>query len=130
MGIAGMAALTHEMEDVFELLRQRQNGLQRSEIDVLLECLDSLEAAVDAIEASGDEAITPGALIERVRELVRDALAARHIAVSEAATGGARGRSIRVDAAAGTVTFREAGGAGTQLHPATKLPDRTLQEVA
>ena len=50
--------------------------------------------------------------------------------VSAAATGGARGRSIRVDPAAGTVTFREAGGVDTQLHPATKLSNRTLQEVA
>ena len=28
MGFAGMAALTHEMEDVFELLRQRRDGLE------------------------------------------------------------------------------------------------------
>src|SRR6186997_377299 len=45
MGFDGMAALTHQMEDVFELLRQRKNGLQRAEIDVCLECLDMLEAA-------------------------------------------------------------------------------------
>ena len=42
MGFAGMAALTHEMEDVFELLRQRNGGLERDAIDVLLECLDAL----------------------------------------------------------------------------------------
>ena len=36
MGFAGMAALTHEMEDVFELLRQRKGGLERVAIDVLL----------------------------------------------------------------------------------------------
>ena len=35
MGFAGMAALTHEMENVFELLRQRKGGLLRAEIDVL-----------------------------------------------------------------------------------------------
>jgi two-component system chemotaxis sensor kinase CheA len=72
MGFGGMAALTHEMEDVFELLRQRRNGLQRSEIDVLLECLDALAAAVDAIDDAGSEAIEPAPLIERLRELVRD----------------------------------------------------------
>ena len=72
MGFAGMAALTHEMEDVFELLRQRKGGLERAEIDVLLECLDALEAAVDAIESGGAEAITPEPLIERLRTLVRD----------------------------------------------------------
>ena len=36
MGFAGMAALTHEMEDVFELLRQRKGGLEREAVDVLL----------------------------------------------------------------------------------------------
>ena len=42
MGFAGMAALTHEMEDVFELLRRRADGLGREAVDVLLECLDAL----------------------------------------------------------------------------------------
>jgi two-component system chemotaxis sensor kinase CheA len=72
MGFAGMAALTHEMENVFELLRQRKNGLQRAEIDVCLECLDALEAAVDAIDDTGAEAITPEPLIERLKALVRE----------------------------------------------------------
>src|SRR5690242_21062897 len=65
MGFAGMAALTHQMEDVFELLRQRSGGLARETIDVLLVCLDALEAAVDAIEATGAEEIQPEPLIAR-----------------------------------------------------------------
>jgi two-component system chemotaxis sensor kinase CheA len=72
MGFGGMAALTHEMEDVFELLRQRRGGLEREAIDVLLECLDALSAAVDAIDAGGDEAIEPEPLIARLRDLVRE----------------------------------------------------------
>jgi two-component system, chemotaxis family, sensor kinase CheA len=72
MGFAGMAALTHEMEDVFELLRQRRGGLERQAVDVLLECLDALSAAVDAIEAAGDERIEPAPLIGRLRGLVRE----------------------------------------------------------
>src|SRR5215210_5199112 len=72
MGFAGMAALTHEMEDVFELLRQRSDGLGRDAVDVLLECLDALSAATDAIEATGEEAIEPAPLVERLRGLVRD----------------------------------------------------------
>jgi two-component system, chemotaxis family, sensor kinase CheA len=72
MGFAGMARLTHEMEDVFELLRQRSGGLEREAIDVLLECLDALAEAVDAIEATGAEAIQPDPLIERLRGLVRE----------------------------------------------------------
>src|SRR5690242_11762230 len=71
MGFGGMAALTHQMEDVFELLKQRSGGLQREAIDVLLECLDALEAAVDAIDATGAEEIKPEPLIARLKGLVR-----------------------------------------------------------
>ncbi len=72
MGFAGMAALTHEMENVFELLRQRSDGLGREAVDVLLVCLDALEAAVDAIDATGAEQIEPEPLIERLKGLVRE----------------------------------------------------------
>jgi two-component system chemotaxis sensor kinase CheA len=71
MGFGGMAALTHQMEDVFELLKQRRGGLQREAIDVLLECLDALSAAVDAIDETGAEEIRPEPLIERLKGLVR-----------------------------------------------------------
>jgi two-component system chemotaxis sensor kinase CheA len=73
MGFAGMAALTHEMEDVFELLRQRRGGLSREAIDCLLQCLDALSAAVDAIDETGAEAIEPEPLIARLKGLIRDA---------------------------------------------------------
>ena len=72
MGFAGMAALTHEMEDVFELLRQRKGGLGRDAVTVLLRCLDALSEAVDAIEADGTEQIAPEPLIAELRGLVRD----------------------------------------------------------
>jgi two-component system chemotaxis sensor kinase CheA len=72
MGFAGVAALTHEMENVFELLRRRKSGLEREAIDVLLECLDALEAAVDAIDADGAEKLDPAPLVARLQRLVRD----------------------------------------------------------
>src|SRR4051812_48085796 len=71
MGFEGMASLTHNMEDVFELLKQRKGGLDRAAIDVLLECLDALEAAVDSIEADGTEHLDPAALNDRLQALVR-----------------------------------------------------------
>jgi two-component system, chemotaxis family, sensor kinase CheA len=85
MGFAGMAALTHEMEDVFELLRQRKGGLPRAAIDVLLECLDALSAAVDAIDESGEEEIDPNALITRLKGLVRENDEIEEAAATEAA---------------------------------------------
>jgi two-component system chemotaxis sensor kinase CheA len=72
MGFGGMAALTHEMENVFELLRQRSSGIGREAIDVLLGCLDALTAAVDSIDTTGEERIAPEPLIARLKGLVRE----------------------------------------------------------
>jgi len=71
MGFSGMADLTHGMEDVFELLRQRRDGVTRAAVDTLLDCLDTLSAAVDSIDEGGTEEIEPAALIERLRSLIR-----------------------------------------------------------
>ncbi len=72
MGFAAIAALTHEMENVFELLRQRTDGLSRDAIDVLFECLDALEASVGAIELDGVEQLDPSRLVQRLQGLVRE----------------------------------------------------------
>ena len=50
MGFSAIAELTHVMEDVFELLRQRAGGLHEEAITTVLACLDALQGAVDSIE--------------------------------------------------------------------------------
>jgi two-component system chemotaxis sensor kinase CheA len=80
MGFAGMAALTHRMEDHLELLRHDAAGMSREEIDVVLACLDALEGAVERIDSGQDEALDPERLVARL-----DALAA-----ARAAAGGLR----------------------------------------
>ncbi|HUR86054.1 MAG TPA: chemotaxis protein CheA [Solirubrobacteraceae bacterium] len=71
MGFAAIAALTHKMEDVFELLRQRTGGLERKVVDVLFACLDALEGAVEAIDTTGAENLAAEPLIERLEGLIR-----------------------------------------------------------
>jgi two-component system chemotaxis sensor kinase CheA len=71
MGFAGMVKLTHEMEEVFELVRQRRGAVAHGAIDVVLECLDALSGAIDGIERDGEERIDPEPLIPRLRALVR-----------------------------------------------------------
>jgi two-component system chemotaxis sensor kinase CheA len=75
MGFDGIARLTHQMEDVFELLRQRTTAIPATVVDVVLECLDALGAAIDTIAASDpahpEETIEPDPLIERLQALVR-----------------------------------------------------------
>ncbi|MGH2856183.1 MAG: chemotaxis protein CheA, partial [Solirubrobacteraceae bacterium] len=72
MGFALIAKLTHEMEDVFELLRQRNEGLSHEAVDTVLACLDALSGAFDSIEADGQEALDPAPLVERLHGLVRE----------------------------------------------------------
>ena len=71
MGFAKIAELTHNMEDVFELLRQRSGGLPPEAIDTVFACLDALLAATDSIETDGDENLDPAPLVKRLRSLVR-----------------------------------------------------------
>jgi two-component system chemotaxis sensor kinase CheA len=72
MGYSAVAELAHAMEDVFELLRQRRDGLDRDAVDVLLACIDTLDATVDRIEAGDGEGLDPAALVARLRSLVRE----------------------------------------------------------
>ena len=71
MGFAAIAELTHVMEDVFELLRQRRGGLNQKAITTVLACLDGLQAAVDSIEATGKENFDPQPLIDQLHPLIR-----------------------------------------------------------
>jgi two-component system chemotaxis sensor kinase CheA len=72
MGFSAIAELTHVMEDVFEILRQREGGLDREAITSVLACLDGLQGAVDSIEQNGSENLDPAPLIEQLRSLIRE----------------------------------------------------------
>jgi two-component system chemotaxis sensor kinase CheA len=107
MGFAAIAELTHVMEDVFELLRQRAGGLHREAITTVLACIDALQAAVDSIEADGKENLDPEPLIEQLRALIRDR-------TPEQAVERAGGAEIPDPAAVAAV--REAGGRILHVH--------------
>jgi two-component system, chemotaxis family, sensor kinase CheA len=86
MGYTAVAALTHEMENVFELLRERKTALDRAVIDIVLECIDALEAAVDSIDADGVENLDHEPLVARLKVLVRKEDAAEEAAARVAAS--------------------------------------------
>ncbi len=108
MGFAKIAELTHNMEDVFELLRQRAAGLPSEAIDTVFACLDALLAATDSIETDGEEDLDPAPLVKRLRSLVRPRTpeqevaraggidAPNHAAVQAAREAGARVLRVRV----------------------------------
>jgi two-component system chemotaxis sensor kinase CheA len=107
MGFAAIAELTHVMEDVFELLRQRTNGLSAEAITTVLACLDALQAAVESIESDGKENLDPAPLISQLRALIRDRTPDQ--AVERA------GGAVVPDQAA-VVAAREAGGRILHVH--------------
>jgi two-component system, chemotaxis family, sensor kinase CheA len=116
MGFQGMAALTHEMEDVFELLRKRSDGLSRDAIDVLFECLDALAGALDGIEADGSERLDPAPLVERLQGLVRE-----RTPDQEVARRGGEATTATPEPVAGALAAGQA-----VLHARATLADDTL----
>jgi two-component system, chemotaxis family, sensor kinase CheA len=117
MGFEAMAALTHQMEDVFELLRQRTGGLEREAIDVLLRCLDALSVAVDAIESDGAERLDPAPLVELLRGLVRERTPYQQVARRG---GEAVAEAVPHEVAAAL------GAGGTVLHARCELTEDVL----
>ncbi len=75
MGYDSMAALTHEMENLFSLLRDGRLKVTPSMVDVLFEGLDTLKALRDEVTggASGATDIQP--IIQKLQELQEQASA-------------------------------------------------------
>lgn len=73
MGFDRIATLTHHMEEVIELLRSSANVLPRDAVDLLLQCLDTLERMVNEVEADGFTNIDPDALVAKLGKLARRA---------------------------------------------------------
>ena len=57
------------MENVFELLREREEGLDKEAIDTVLACLDALTGAVEGLEADGAETLDPAQLVRATARL-------------------------------------------------------------
>lgn len=72
MGYDQIAHLTHAMEDVFALLRERAGGLHREAIDMLFECMDMLSKMIDEVAEHGESRTDPTALEADLRGLLRD----------------------------------------------------------
>ena len=83
MGYSVVTRLAHSFESALERLRGHETPVDAQVIDLLLECSDRLEEAVDITEAGG-EAPDPSSLIERLANLNESA-----------AEPGARGRPAR-----------------------------------
>jgi len=71
MGFEEMAALTHELEDVLDLVRSGQRAVDSEFVDVLFRAVDTLGAMLDAIAKQGKDDVPHEdtlLLLRRVRE--------------------------------------------------------------
>ncbi|RJX18758.1 MAG: chemotaxis protein CheA [Ammonifex sp.] len=70
MGYTGMSQLTHEMENLFDKLRQGQLHASNNMIDVLFESLDGLKALRDHITGQGPPVDTE-VLVRKLKEFLK-----------------------------------------------------------
>ncbi|NRD79371.1 chemotaxis protein CheA [Bacillus sp. BRMEA1] len=54
MGFEDLASLTHQMENVLDMLRNSKLSLTSEILDVIFQCVDLIEKMVDSIEQGGD----------------------------------------------------------------------------
>jgi chemotaxis protein CheD len=120
LGIAGLAHIVLPQSQA--PMNENQSKFADLAVPKLLGELEDLGARkirLEAVLVGGASMFTvSNASLEvgpRNETTVRELLSERRIPVVAAATGGNRGRTIRVDVASGAVTVREAGGKDTEL---------------
>ena len=100
MGFAKIAELTHEMEDVLDLVRKSQLKLNEDIMDTLFKCLDSLEQMVDSVgNGEAEDVVDVSDLVAKLSSISKGTPAPAADGAGAAAPAAA---SSGGDAAAGT----------------------------
>ncbi len=111
MGFTSIAELTHEMENVLDLLRKEQLAASPAIIDTLFRCLDTLEQAVESVAANTEATVDIKPLVAKLTKLAGDkgqeeALPARKDKKAKAAAKAAE-PAATAQAAAGTIALND-----------------------
>ena len=102
MGFAKIAELTHEMEDVLDLVRKEQLKLYEDIMDTLFKCLDSLEQMVDSVgNGEAEDVVDVSDLVAKLSSISKGtpapAAAASAAASSSAPAAGGAGAGTDLD---------------------------------
>ena len=90
MGFAKIAELTHEMEDVLDLVRKEQLKLNEDIMDTLFKCLDSLEQMVDSVgNGEAEDVVDVSDLVAKLSSISKGTPAPAEAAPSAAAAAAA-----------------------------------------
>lgn len=71
MGFATIAELTHEMENILDLLRKAELKASHNIVDILFTCVDTLEQLVERVSNSEEVAINIQPLLIQLKALAR-----------------------------------------------------------
>ena len=109
MGFNKIAELTHEMEDVLDLIRKEQIKLTEDIVDTLFKCLDSLEQMVDNV-GNGDpeDLIDVSDLVAKLSSISKGDGAAPPPAAADASAASAPAAAAPAPAAAAPPSAAEA----------------------
>ncbi|MDI4646200.1 chemotaxis protein CheA [Cohnella hashimotonis] len=88
MGFEDLASLTHEMENVLDLVRNDKLKMNGHIFDTLFKCLDSLEGMVQDIVGGGTGSADVKELVAQLKQIVKGEPAAPAAAAGQAAAAG------------------------------------------
>lgn len=71
MGFEDLASLTHDMENVLDLVRNEKLKMNSVIFDTIFQCLDALEGMVQDVVNGGNGKADVSALVERLKAIVR-----------------------------------------------------------
>jgi len=71
MGFTTIAELTHEMENILDLLRKGQLKASHDIIDTIFKCVDTLEQLVESVATNNESSIDSKPLIVRLKALAK-----------------------------------------------------------
>lgn len=89
MGFEDLASLTHEMENVLDLVRNDKLKMNGHIFDTLFKCLDSLEGMVQDVVGGGTGSADVKELVSQLKQIVKGEPAAPAAAVQASAAPGA-----------------------------------------
>lgn len=137
MGYNKIAELTHEMEDVLDLIRKDQLDLNEDIIDTLFKCVDSLGQMIDSVgNGEAEDVVDVSDLVKKLSSISKpdQAAAAAPAAAAPAAGGAAPAASAGISIELSDVdkdVIKQATAQGLQaIHARITLADTCLLKSA
>ncbi|KWX75602.1 chemotaxis protein CheA [Paenibacillus jilunlii] len=97
MGFEDLASLTHQMENVLDLVRNNKLRMQDFIFDTLFKSLDALESMVEDITGGGEGKADVSAIVASLQAIVRGEIPSAAGAAAEVAAGAAAEAPVFLD---------------------------------